>query len=165
MKRRKKRKLVRPKNKLGLPDLEQAKAAVVGSLASPGSKREYGCSIDDFVAWYYSEPRLSFNKTVVLRLRMHLEERHLAPATINLHLAAVRRLAYEASDSGLLSPEVAAGIRRVKGAKKVGVRLGNWLTKDEARSLWQLAEPKNLKERGTGPSWPFSWDAACGGAN
>jgi hypothetical protein len=99
MKLRKKRKLVRPKAKLGLPDLEQAKAAVVGSLASPGSKREYGRSIDDFVAWYCSEPRLSFNKTVVLRFRMHLEERHLAPATINLHLAAVRRLAYEASDS------------------------------------------------------------------
>lgn len=49
MKLRKKRKLVRPKTKLGLPDLEQVKAAVVGSLASPGSKREYGRSIDDFV--------------------------------------------------------------------------------------------------------------------
>ena len=60
-------------------------------------------------------------------------------------LSAVRRLAYEASDSGLLSPELAAGIRRVKGAKKLGVRLGNWLTKDEARCLWQLADPKTLK--------------------
>ena len=80
-----------------------------------------------------------------MRFRMHLEERHLAPATINLHLAAVRRLAYQASDSGLLSPELAAGIRRVKGAKKLGVRLGNWLTRDEARSLWQLPDPKSLK--------------------
>ena len=146
MKPKNKRNLVRRKTKLGLPDLEHAKAAVVGSLASPGSKREYGRSIDDFVAWYCSEPRLSFNKTVVMRFRIHLEERHLAPATINLHLAAVRRLAYEASDSGLLSPELAAGIRRVKGAKKLGVRLGNWLTKDEARSLWQLPDPKSLKE-------------------
>ena len=69
----------------------------------------------------------------------------LAPATINLHLAAVRRLAYEASDSGLLSPESASGIRRAKGAKKLGIRLGNWLTKDEARCLWQLEDPKTLK--------------------
>ena len=145
MKPKNKRKLVRPKTKLGLPDLEHAKAAVVGSLASPGSKREYCRSIDDFVAWYCSEPRLSFNKTVVMHFRMHLEERHLAPATINLHLAAVRRLAFEASDSGLLSPELAAGIRRVKGAKKLGVRLGNWLTQDEAKSLWQLPDPKSLK--------------------
>ena len=34
-----------------------------------------------------------------------------APATINLRLAAVRRVAYEAADTRLLSPELAAGIR------------------------------------------------------
>jgi hypothetical protein len=71
---------------------------------------------------------LSFNKTVVTRYRIHLESRPLAPGTINVRLAAVRRLAYEAADSGLLSPELAAGIRRVKGARRLGVRLGNWLT-------------------------------------
>ena len=78
--------------------------------------------------WYCSEPRLAFSKTVVLRYRLELEARQLAPATINLRLAAVRRLAYEAADTGLLSPDLAAGIRRVKGAKKIGVRLGNCLT-------------------------------------
>jgi site-specific recombinase XerD len=145
MKLKNKRKSVRPKTKLGLPDLEQAKAAVVGSLPSLGSKREYCRSIDEFVAWYCSEPRLSFSKTVVIRFRMHLEERHLAPSTINLRLAAVRRLAYEASDSGLLSPELAAGIRRVKGARKLGVRLGNWLTQSEARVLWQLPDARTLR--------------------
>jgi site-specific recombinase XerD len=143
--RKNKKKPVRPKIKLGLPDLEQAKAAVIGSLPSSGSQREYRRAIDEFVGWYCSEPRLSFSKTVVTRFRIHLEERHLAPATINLRLAAVRRLAYEAADSGLLSPELAAGIRRVKGAKKLGVRIGNWLTQDEARSLWQVPDPKTLK--------------------
>ena len=144
MKPRNKRKSVRPKTKLGFPDLEQAKAAVVGSLSSPGSHREYGRNINEFVAWYCSEPRLSFSKTVVTRFRMYLEERHLAPATINHRLAAVRRLAYEAADSGLLSPELAAGIRRVKGAKKLGGRLRNWLTQTEARALWQLPGAMNL---------------------
>ena len=64
-----------------------------------------------------------------------------------MRLAAVRRLAYEAADSGLLSPELAAGIRRVKGAqkKKLGVRLGNWLTADEARRLWQSPGIETLK--------------------
>jgi hypothetical protein len=52
----------------------------------------------------------------------------LSSSTINLRLAAIRRLAYEAADMGLLSPELAAGIRRVKGAKRIGVRLGNWLS-------------------------------------
>jgi hypothetical protein len=85
----------------------------------------YRHAIDEFVEWYCSEPRLSFNRTVVMRYRIHLEARKLAPGTINLRLGAVRRLAHEASDCGLLSGDLAAGIRRVKGVKKIEVRLGN----------------------------------------
>jgi site-specific recombinase XerD len=145
MRKSKKRKPVRVKAKLGLPDLEQAKADVLVSLRSLESKRSYRHSIDEFASWYCSEPRLSLNKTVVTRYRMHLEDRQLAPGTINVRLAAVRRLAYEAADTGLLSPELAAGIRRVKGAKRLGIRLGNWLTANEARLLWQLPDPQTLK--------------------
>src|SRR5215469_14576824 len=146
MRRKAKRhKANRAKSKLGLPDLENAKSAVLVSLRSPESQRSYRRSIDDFVCWYCSEPRLSFNKGVVTRYRIHLEDRLLSPGTINVRLAAVRRLAYEAADTGLLSPELAAGIRRVKGAKKLGMRLGNWLTVIEARNLWQLPNPHTLK--------------------
>src|SRR5881296_1811566 len=59
----------------------------------------------------------------------------------------VRRLAYEAADAGLLSPELAAGIRRVKGSKRLGVRSGNWLTAEQARSLWQLPSAGTLKSK------------------
>jgi site-specific recombinase XerD len=141
----KKGRLARPKTKLGLPDLEQAKAAVLVSLLSLESQRSYQHSINEFVAWYCSEPRLSFNKTVVTRFRIYLEDRHLAPGTINFRLAAVRRLAYEAADSGLLSPDLAAGIRRVRSSTKLGFRLGNWLTAAEARTLWQLPDSTTLK--------------------
>src|SRR3984885_15760038 len=68
---------------------------------------------------------------------MHLESRKLAPGTVNLRLGAVRGLAYEAADCGLLSADLAAGIRRVKGVKKLGVRLGNWLTAEQGETLWQ----------------------------
>jgi len=139
------KKRVYPKTKLGLPDLDQAKAAVLDSLRSPESQRGYQHSINEFISWYCSEPRLSFNKTVVTRYRIHLESRPLAPGTINVRLAAVRRLAHEAADSGLLSPERAAGIRRVKGTRKLGVRLGNWLTAEQARRLWQLPRAETLK--------------------
>jgi site-specific recombinase XerD len=135
-----------PKRVLRLPDLDFAKTAVLNTLSSSDSRRSYRFAIDDFVTWYCSEPRLAFSKTVVLRYRLELEGRHLAPSTINLRLAAVRRLAYEAADTGLLSPELAAGIRRVKGAKKVGVRLGNWLTPDQAKAL--LNAPDIEKVRG-----------------
>ncbi len=114
--------------------MDHAKIAVLNTLSSPDSQRSYRFAIDDFITWYCSEPRLAFNKTVVLRYKLQLEARHLASSTINLRLAAVRRLAYEAADTGLLGPELAAGIRRVKGAKKLGVRLGNWLSPNEART-------------------------------
>jgi hypothetical protein len=142
---RTKTKKAKPKTKLGLPDLDHAMAGVLGSLCSSESKRGYRHAIDEFIGWYCSEPRLSSNKTVVMRYRIHLEDRRLAPGTINVRLAAVRRLAYEAADSGLLSPELAAGIRHVKGAKKLGVRLGNWLTAEEARALWQLPNAETRK--------------------
>ena len=93
-----------PKRVLRLPDLDYAKGAVLNTLGSPESKRAYQLAIDDFVIWYCSEPRLAFNKTVVLRYRLELEARRLAPAAINLRLAAVRRLAYEAADTGCSAP-------------------------------------------------------------
>jgi site-specific recombinase XerD len=134
-----------PKHSLNLPDLDQSRSAVLSSLPSKESQRGYRHAIDEFIEWYCSEPRLSFNKAVVTRYRIHLESRQLAPNTINGRLAAVRRLAYEAADSGLLSPDLAAGIRRVKGAKCLGVRLGNWLTATQARALWQVPDPTTLK--------------------
>ena len=145
MRKAKRRKIARLKTKLGLPDLEQAKSAVLASLRSPESQRSYRHAIDEFVFWYCAEPRLSFSKTVVTRYRLHLEDRQLAPGTVNVRLAAVRRLAYEAADTGLLSPQLAAGVRRVKGSKKLGIHLGNWLTVNEARSLWQIPDTRTLK--------------------
>src|SRR5229473_6371508 len=122
---------------LRLPDLEHAKAAVLNSLICPDAQRGYRHAIDEFVDWYCSEPRLALNRTVVLRYRSYLEARLLAPGTINLRLGAVRRLAYEAADSGLLSSDLAAGIRRLKGVRNLGVRLGNWLTVEQSLALWQ----------------------------
>ena len=70
---------------------------------------------------------------------------YLAPGTVNLRPGAVRRLAHEASDCGLLSPDLAAGIRRVKGVKKIGVRLGNWLAPEQSERLWNSPDPQLLK--------------------
>jgi site-specific recombinase XerD len=130
----------KPRRVLRLPDLDHSKTAVLSTLGSPDSQRAYRFAIDDFIDWYCSEPRLAFNKTVVLRNRLQLEARRLAASTINVRLAAVRRLAYEAADSGLLSPDLAAGIRRVKGVKKLGVRLGDWLTANQGKALLGVAD-------------------------
>ena len=77
----------------------------------------------------------AFNKTVVTRYRISLEQQHYASTTINLRLAAVRRLAYEDADCGLLSADLAAGIRRVKGAKRLGLPVGNWLSAEQVSAF------------------------------
>jgi site-specific recombinase XerD len=70
---------------------------------------------------------------------LYLESRHLAANTINQQLAAVRRLAHEAADAGLLSPELAAGISRVKGVKQLGFRAGNWLSAQQSSAVLEHA--------------------------
>ena len=112
MRHKRNRRNSHPRRVLRLLDLEHARTAVLNSLSSPESQRGYRYAIDEFVDWYCSEPRLAFNRIVVLRYRSHLESRRLAPATINLRLGAVRRLAYEAADCGLRSSDLAEGIRR-----------------------------------------------------
>lgn len=80
-KRSSQRKHLKPKAVLRLADLDQAKSAVLNSLSSVDAQRGYRHAVDEFVEWHCSEPRLSFSRTVVLRYRMHLESRHLAPGT------------------------------------------------------------------------------------
>lgn len=128
-----------------LPELEQAQAAVLNSLGSMQSRRSYGRAMQEFIAWYCSEPRLALNRAVVLRYRMRLESMRLAAATINVRLAAVRRLATEAADSGLLSPDLIAGIRRVRGVKQLGRRMGNWLTPEEGQRLLHAVATDSLR--------------------
>jgi site-specific recombinase XerD len=130
---------------LRLPDLDQAKSAVLNRLSSPDAQRGYGHAIDEFIDWYCSEPRLSFSRTVVLRYRMHLESRSLAPGTINLRLGAVRRLAYEAADCPVTQPGSCRRYPPRKGVKKLGVRLGNWVNAEQASTLWQRPPEDTLK--------------------
>lgn len=136
-----------PRTILRLLDLEQSKNAVLNSLAATSSQESYCHAMEEFITWYSSEPRLSFSRAVVLRYRFFLEQKRLAPSTINVRLAAVRRLAYEAADSGLLSPDLAAGIRRVKGAKRLGVRVGSWLTAEQAQALMQRPVVETLRSK------------------
>ena len=124
-----------PRANLTIPEVEHAKATALGSLVSLHSRRDYKNAIDKFIAWYCSEPRLGFNRGIVLRYRSFLESLPLSAATINLHLSAIRRLADEAAESSMLSPELAIGIRRMKGVKRLGTRIGNWLSTDQAQDL------------------------------
>jgi len=130
---------------LTIPELEQSKAAVLNTLASVHSRRSYAYAIDRFIAWYCSEPRLTFNRSVVVRYRSHMEGLRLSAAMINLYLSAVRRLADESAESGWLTPELAIGIRRVQGVKRLGQKSGNWLTRNQAQELVDAASKTDLR--------------------
>jgi site-specific recombinase XerD len=134
-----------PKSILKLPDLEQFKSAVLNSLISISSQQTYDHAIREFIEWDCSEPRLAFDKTGVTRYRISLEQPHYASTTINLRLAAVRRLSYEAADCGLLSADVAAGIRWVKGAKRLGVPVGNWLIAEQSKRLLRTTDGTSVR--------------------
>jgi len=136
---------VRRSPTLNVAELEQSKAAAFVALASQHSRRSYGYAIERLIAWYCSEPRLTFNRSVVVRYHSFLERLSLSAATINLHLSAIRRLADESAESGWLSPELAIGIRRVKGVKRLGRRMGNWLTRNQAQELVNAASKTNLR--------------------
>ena len=130
-----------------LPELDQTKRSVLNSLTSLQSRRSYQHAMDEFIEWYCSEPRLALNRGIVLRYRLQLEARKLAASTINVRLAAVRRLAYEAADTGLLSPELVAGIRRVKGVPQLGRRVGNWLSAAEGEQLLSGFSAQTLRDK------------------
>src|SRR6266542_5374172 len=136
-------------------DSELRDAALLRSLT--GGVEATG---DETEAKTTKEERLALNRIVVLRYRSHLESRQLAPGTINLRLGAVRRLAYEAADCGLLSADLAAGIRRVKCVKKLGIRLGNWLTAEQSHALWQA--PDRQRPRGKRDRALLALLLACG---
>src|ERR1022692_3797328 len=126
------------------------KALVLDSVSSPITRRVYNLGLDEFIEWYGQEARPGFTKAAVNAWRITLEARGLGSVSINVRITAVRKLAVEAADNGLLSPELAAGITRVKGVASKGVRVGNWLSLQQAQKLLNTPDAstkKGLRDR------------------
>jgi integrase/recombinase XerD len=125
---------------------DRIKALVLDGLTSTESKRAYDTALDQFRAWCELQPDpAGFTKATVQAWRADLEAQGLAAATVNLRLSAVRKLAMEAADNGLLDRDTAAAIGRVKGPKTSGTRTGRWLTLEQAEKLLAAPNPATLK--------------------
>jgi integrase len=125
---------------------QRLKALVLDSVSSPITKRVYSMALDEFLAWFRQQPRPGgFCKASVSAWRASLEERRLGSSCIIIRMSAIRKLAAEAADNGLLAPELAAGISRVKSAKSVGIRTGNWLSVRQAQSLLNAPDISTLR--------------------
>lgn len=118
---------------------------VLDGLTSENSRRAYERALLDFLAWYAEQGRPGLHKATVQAYKAKLQGDGLAPSTINQRLAAVKKLATEAADNGLLTETQANGIGRVRGVKSAGVRSGAWLTKEQAQRLLDAPDTATLK--------------------
>src|SRR3954452_18345860 len=129
---------------------QRLKQLVLDSVSSPITRRVYNLGLDEFFEWYGREHRPCFTKATVSAWRVALEARGLGAVSINVRITAVRKLAVEAADNGLLAPELANGIARVKGIASKGIRLGTWLSVHQAQKLLNAPDvttTKGLRDR------------------
>lgn len=118
---------------------------VTDGLSSRHSVRAYEKAIADFLEWRDERGRRPVNKALVNAWKRHLVDSGLAPSTINQRLSAVRRLALEAADAGLIDDAQAVAITKVRGVKTAGVRAGDWLTPEEAQAVLTAPDTSTIK--------------------
>src|SRR5215471_3153549 len=124
---------------------QRLKPLVLDSVSSPITKRVYNMALDEFFAWYDQELRPGFSKATVSAWRASLEARGLGSSSIIVRMSAIRKLAAEAADNGLLAAELAASIKRVKSVKSMGVRIGTWLSLRQAQALLSAPDTTTVK--------------------
>jgi len=118
---------------------------VTDGLTSEVSRTMYAHNLNDFIDWYLQSGNSGLSKATVNQYKVYLQDKGFSPSTINQRLSAVRRMAREASDNNLMPMQLAQGIMNVQGVKTAGVRLGNWLTLEQAQSLLTCHDLNTLK--------------------
>lgn len=121
------------------------KSLAVNAVSSPHTRRSYDRALTNFHSWYRPGEHGPLSKTVVQEYRAELEKQGLAPSSINVQLAALRKLASEAADSGLLPPDVAVAISEVRGAQCASVKVAPSLTQGQAQQLLLLPDVTTMK--------------------
>ena len=117
---------------------------VLNGVTSANSRRAYAAGLRQFFAWARVQKPRPFTKALVQEYRTWLDNQKLSPATVNLRLSPIRKLAQEMADNGLMDAALARGIERVPGVKQAGVRVGNWLVREQASELLNAPDPKTL---------------------
>ena len=113
---------------------------VLDTLPSPHSRRNYAKALDDLFTFSAGRP---LTRALLMEYRASIEG--LAASTINVRLSAVRRMVSEAQKNGMLSAEEAGHLTDVPNIRQKGTRLGNWLTKEQAKELLAVPDRSTLK--------------------
>jgi integrase len=113
---------------------------VLNTVPSPNSRRNYARALDDLFALSAGRP---LTRALFMEYRASMEA--LAPSTVNVRLSAVRKLVAEARRNGLIGAEEAATLSEVPNIRQKGTRLGNWLTREQAKALLAVPDRATLK--------------------
>ena len=120
--------------------LAKLKQMVLDSVVSPHSKRNYGKALDDLFLFAASQP---LTRALLMEWRATMEK--LSPSTVNVRLSAVRKLVSEARKNGMIGTEEAANLSDIPNIRQQGTRLGNWLTREQAKELLAVPDRSTLK--------------------
>jgi integrase len=125
----------------GLIEAQQRlRGMVLDSVPSPNSRRNYAKSLDDLFALSAGRP---LTRALFMEYRASMEA--LSPSTVNVRLSAVRKLVAEARRNGMIGVEDAASLSEVPNIRQKGTRLGNWLTREQAKELLAVPDRSTLK--------------------
>jgi site-specific recombinase XerD len=116
------------------------KQMVLDSVTSPNTRRSYSLALNELFAFSAGRP---LSRALLQEWKASMDA--LAPSTVNVKLSAVRRLVGEARRNGLISAEDAANLSDIPNVRQRGNRLGNWLTREQAKELLQVPDRSTLK--------------------
>jgi integrase len=122
------------------PRLLRLRQTVLDSVVSGHSKRNYAKALDRLFEFLGGRP---IDRAVLMEWRATMGT--LAPSTVNVRLSAMRKLVTEARRSGIISAEEADNLTSVPNIAERGTRLGNWLTREQAKELLQVPDRSKLK--------------------
>ncbi len=122
------------------------RSVVLDGVVSENSKRNYALALDELSS-FCSDQRQPISRTLILAFRAAMLDKELSASTINVKMSAVRKLINEAKRAGVVSAEDAAQMTDVPNIRQQGTRLGNWLTKEQARHLLTVPARNTLKGR------------------
>ncbi len=126
-------------------DLAALLPLVGSSVNSPHSGRCYARAVRNYLAWHRAEKWPRFSRASVQGWKGHMLEAGASSSTINQALSALKSLAREAAERGLLDHLEVATIERIPGVPRRGVRAGNWLDRQTAQRLIDLPNANTLR--------------------
>jgi integrase len=122
------------------PAQARLRKMVLDAVPSPHTRRNYANALDDLFAFCASQP---LSRSLLMEWWAGMES--LSPSTINVRLSAVRKMIGEARRAGMLGSEEAASLTEVPNISQKGTRLGNWLTREQAKELLAVPDRSTLK--------------------